>query len=165
MSDDSKFFPEQFSPEKVSRGQFSQGDLPSLIQVTRDLTALIKKEISLLNAHRPGDIARLAEDKNRLAATYHQQMTALQQAGGLKTAGSADHLRLLKKVTREFQEVLEDHKRKLKALKTISEKMIKAVGDEIARQANKSQAYGANAKLKDPQMAKTPTTLTLNETI
>ncbi|WP_417317882.1 hypothetical protein [Emcibacter sp.] len=143
----------------------NQSIISSLIETTRELTSVIRQEIALLKDKRPAEIQPLNEVKNRLMDSYRQHMEALNRNGGFKAAGNGEIVRQFKKENETFRDVLKQHKSTLYALKTISESMIKAIGEEVARQASQSSGYGANAQMQSAKGSKTPTTLTLNKTI
>ncbi len=145
--------------------QMNQSIISSLVETTRELTNVIRKEMTLLKEKRPAEIQNLNEEKNRLLVTYNEGLTALDKQGGFKAAGTGEIIRRFKKENEIFRDVLKQHKSMLFALKTVSEKMIKAIGEEVAIQTSQSRSYGANAKFQTPKGNKTPTTLTLNKTI
>ncbi|MFC7050494.1 hypothetical protein [Emcibacter nanhaiensis] len=143
----------------------NQGVISSLIETTRELTSVIRQEMNLLKEKRPAEIKSLNETKNGLLTAYQEKLEQLNRNGGFKAAGTGEIVRRFKKEHETFQSVLKQHKSLLFSLKTVSEKMIKVIGDEVALQSAPSQAYGANAKIQSPRGSKTPTTLTLNKTI
>ena len=143
----------------------NQSLISALIDTTRELTAIIRQEMTLLKEKRPAEIKSLNDSKNSLLASYQEKLDQLNRNGGFKAAGAGEIVRRFKKEHEVFQGVLKQHKSMLYALKTVSEKMIKVIGDEVALQSSPSQSYGANAKINSPKGSKTPTTLTLNKTI
>ena len=136
--------------------------LSPLIQIIQDLTRLISEEIDLLKSRRPSELNRLMPLKNQLMASYNKEISELNARGGLQSVGNGEILRTLKKETRLFQAVLTQHTRLVKALKTISENMIAAIGNEVVKTQNQSSRYGANGAKSN---RKTPTSISLNQTI
>ncbi|MBL4612528.1 MAG: hypothetical protein JKY91_02185 [Emcibacter sp.] len=139
-----------------------QNYLGPLIDTIKDLTSVISEETTLLKTSRPGDLKKLLPLKNQLMATYHKEMSELNSRGGLQASGNGPALRILKQESRIFQTVLAQHTSLVKALKKISENMIKAISDEVIRVQNQSNRYGANGV---KSINKTPTSITLNQTI
>lgn len=140
------------------------GPLAAIISLTRQLTQIITEENRLLETRRPRDAAQLHEEKGRLNEAYNREIRTLQQNGGIANITDAPMLRQLKQETRTFREALDKHKRILVRLRTVTESMVKAIGDEVARQNNPVQNYGMNAALTRNTSAR-PTSLALNQII
>ena len=139
-----------------------QSFLSPLIGTIRELTAVITQETTLLKTSRPKDLEKLLPLKNRLMATYHKEMTELSSRGGLQASGNGPAVRLLKQESRIFMTVLTRHTSLVKALKKISENMIKAISDEVVRNQNQASRYGANGARS---ANRAPTSISLNQTI
>ncbi len=142
----------------------SSSPLASLISVTQQLTSVILEENRFLETRRPGEAAALAEEKGRLNAAYESEIMAIKKRGGLESLPDAPLLRQLKQETRTFHVALDKHKRILVRLRTVTESMVKAIGDEVSKRANPVQNYGGNAALA-PSPHKAPTSLSLNQII
>jgi len=140
----------------------TQAFLSPLIHTIKDLTDVISQETALLKTSRPREMEKLLPLKNQLMATYHKEMTELSSRGGLKASGSGVAVRMLKQESRKFLSVLSHHTRRVKALKKISENMIKAISDEVIRNQNQASRYSASGARSSN---KTPTSITLNQTI
>lgn len=137
----------------------------TLVQITRELTGLVNKETAQLQQRRPSDTLEFQERKLNLSAAYDREIKIIGQNGGLKATGSGEIVRHLKKETRIFQTALKRHGQLVKALKTVSENMIQAIGDEVGRQQASSRNYGADAKISNYKSAGATTTLALNKTV
>lgn len=140
----------------------NQDFLSPLINTIRELSDVVSQETNLLKTQRPKELEKLLPLKNQLMATYHKEMTELSSLGGLKASGSGSAARVLKQESRNFLTVLTRHTKLVKALKKISENMIKAISDEVVRNQNQASRYGANGA---QSANKTPTSITLNQTI
>ncbi len=136
--------------------------LGPLINTVRELTKIVSQETTLLKSSRPGELEKLLPLKNQLMATYHKEMTELNNRGGLKASGNGSAVRILKQESRNFLSVLTRHTSLVKALKKISENMIKAISDEVIKHQNNACRYGANGARS---ANKSPTSITLNQTI
>lgn len=147
-------------PNKVLSVQ--QDFLSPLINTIRELTAVITQETTLLKTSRPKELEKILPLKNRLMATYHREMTELNSRGGLQASGNGPAVRILKQESRLFMTVLTRHTSLVKALKKISENMIKAISDEVVRNQNQASRYGANGARS---ANRTPTSISLNQTI
>ncbi|RIK95571.1 MAG: hypothetical protein DCC73_04215 [Proteobacteria bacterium] len=136
----------------------------TLISLTRRLGEVVRQENTLLNQRRPSEATTLIEEKGRLAAAYGREMDILRKNGGARAFGSADQLRELKRETSAFRKLLDEHRRILERVRTVSEGMLKAVGEEVARRSRPPQGYGKNAAPATPRQTP-PATLTLNQVI
>lgn len=149
------------SPETLAN---ARNPILTLISITRRLVEVIVAENTALAERRPSDAKGLIEEKGRLAAAYAQEMDIIRKNGGARAFGNADQLRELKRETSAFNRVLEEHRRLIERARFITEGMLKAVGDEVAKRNRPPQGYGKNAA---PVAAKTvaPASLTLNQII
>lgn len=147
-------------PNKKSPPQ--QDFISPIINTIRDLTAVITQEITLLKTSRPKELEKILPLKSRLMATYHREMTELNSRGGLQASGNGPTVRILKQESRIFMTALTRHTSLVKALKNISENMIKAISDEVVRNQNQANRYGANGA---HYTNRTPTSISLNQTI
>lgn len=146
-------------PNQVSQ---QQNILFPLLQTMKALTGILTEEIALLQARRPQELKEFLPEKNKLMATYQKEISDLAARGGLLASGSGETIRALKQETRIFHGVLEQHTRLTKALKNVSEKMLKAISDEVVKNQNSTNTYGANGTKFSTKSA---TSLSLNETI
>ena len=140
----------------------NQNLLTPLIYTIKELTKIISEEIALLKTRRPKEVEKLLPLKNKLIAAYQQEMSDLKARGGLQVSGSGSAIRTLKQESRVFQSVLTQHKRLIKALKHISENMIKTISDEVVRSQNPTTRYDAHGSR---QIKRAPISISLNQTI
>ncbi|VAV87347.1 hypothetical protein MNBD_ALPHA02-1888 [hydrothermal vent metagenome] len=137
-------------------------NLDPLINTIKDLTRVISEETILLKTNRPKELEKFLPLKNQLMASYQKEMTDLNNRGGLLGGGNGPALRQLKQESRIFQSVLTRHTRLVKALKTISENMIKTISNEVVKRQNQTSQYDAGGS---KAANKNPTSITLNQTI
>ncbi|MCF6196503.1 MAG: hypothetical protein L3J50_07340 [Emcibacter sp.] len=137
-------------------------NLDPLINTIKDLTRVITEETKLLKTNRPKELEKFLPLKNQLMASYQKEMADLKNRGGLLGSGNGPAIRQLKQESRLFQSVLTRHTRLIKALKTISENMIKTISNEVVKRQNQANRYGADGS---KSTNKHPTSITLNQTI
>jgi hypothetical protein len=134
------------------------GRVLQLITLTERLTALIAEQVKAFEARRPHDAALNAEETGRLANLYrHESMRVQAQPKLLAGAPVELHRRLITS-TRAFDAVLARHGRAVEAAKTITEGLVRAIAEEIARQRGAVAGYGPKAM----QAMRPATSLTLN---
>lgn len=136
----------------------------TLISLTRRLVDVITQENGLLKTRRPAEAKPLIEEKGRLAAAYAREMDLIRRQGGIKAFGNAEQLRELKHETSQFHAVLEEHHRMLERARAITEGMLKAVGEEVARRQQPARGYGKDAAFTAARQP-APASIALNEII
>src|SRR5579872_3779257 len=118
------------------------GRMAQLITLTERLTALITEQVQAFEARRPHDAALHAEETGRLANLYRHESLRIQAQPAL-LAGAPPELReRLITATRAFDAVLGRHGRAVEAAKTITEGLVRAIAEEIARQRGVVAGYG-----------------------
>lgn len=136
----------------------------TLISLTRRMADLITQENGLLRTRRPSEARPLIEEKGRLAAAYAREMDLVKRQGGIKALGNAEQLRELKRETSQFHTILEEHHRMLERARAITEGMLKAVGEEVARRQQPSRGYDKGAAFAAARQT-IPASIALNEII
>jgi hypothetical protein len=134
------------------------GRIAQLITLTERLTALIAEQVKAFEARRPQDAALNAAETGRLANLYRHESLRIQAQPDL-LAGAPPALRdQLMEATRAFDAVLARHGRAVEAAKTITEGLVRAIAEEIARQRGAVAGYGPKAR----QTMRPATSLALN---
>lgn len=136
----------------------------SLASIMRRLSEVIHAENDLIHDRRPGEIKHLQEEKGRLSAAYAKEMEFVRKNGGVSAFASADQLRELKRQTKAFNDLVENHRKLVERSRAITEGMLRAIGQEVARRNESANGYGNNALPPRPRTA-APATLTLNQVI
>lgn len=138
--------------------------LEDMLAVTRELTVLVREEIALLEARKPGEISRLQSEKQRLSALYSQYFEALKTAP-CAANGSDDALRQsLRTATETFQAEVERLGRMIARFRVVTEGIVRAITEEAQRQKAETTGYsGGGARTGGPQTK--PVSLALNQTV
>lgn len=141
-----------------------QGPVSRLILYTEELTRIIREEIAILETRRPSEIAPLQAEKARLSSIYEEECATLKKQKNL--LGEKDSpLRLrLREVTEIFNSELVKLGRILLRMKSVTEGMVQAVGDEVARKRQTVRNYSPAAEVPISQATK-PVPIALNEVI
>ncbi|WP_169545209.1 hypothetical protein [Sneathiella aquimaris] len=111
------------------------------------LCQILEFENELLELDNPAAMSDHQAEKSRLVAIYNQQMTLIKaDPERYKRFPKADVDRL--KATSEiFYEALDLHFRKLSTIKTVTEGLVKAVADEVAKKKGPPATYNAAASM------------------
>ena len=131
------------------------------------LSAVVTLENQLLADNRPQAIAELQGEKERLSETYHAEMETLRAAPELLQGAEPPQMAALKSAVNAFNDLLDEHRRKLLAAKTVSERLLRAISDEVSKRERPVQGYDQNAAMAKPAHAyhKRPVSLALNQVI
>lgn len=133
-------------------------------RLTVELTELIARETNLLQARRPQEAKVLHGEKSRLMAEYKDSLGRLktnEHLLGPKDSKERKHLRAL---TDTLRETIREHARIVLRLKSVTEGLIRSVGEEVRKKNNPVLGYGKNAAISQARTAR-PTSLSLNQTI
>lgn len=141
-----------------------QGPVSRMILHTEELTRIIREEIDILEARRPSEIAPLQAEKARLSTIYEEEFAVLKKNQNLM--GDKDSpLRIrLREVTEIFNNELVCLGRILLRMKSVTEGMIHAVGEEVARKRQTVRNYTPDAEITLSESTK-PVPIALNEII
>lgn len=111
------------------------------LDVTHRLTALLEREVELLKNLKPQDIRALQHEKSELASTYERLIRALRDKASLLADADAKLKERLRAATQRFQMALADNERSIRAVKTVTERLMRAVVAAVAERKSCTPAY------------------------
>lgn len=126
------------------------GRIALLVDVTRKLGALIASETELLRRRRPRELAALQPEKDRLSKIYDNEMRLLRQNPAVAAAAPPADKEQLRSVIGWFGKILEDHHRALMVAKTVTERLVKAVSEEVSSRTGVVAGYSKYATATTP---------------
>jgi hypothetical protein len=136
--------------------------------VTTRLTEILSAEISLLKTRRPREIEQFQEEKSGLIRHYMRETAALKPVINAPNAPAASDLQIIHNATRAFTDALQTHELILATKKQVTEGMLQAIGQEVARRNKPLESYRSTGVM-GPAMptfaAARPTTLTLDQRV
>ncbi len=110
-----------------------------LIAMTERLTKALKADIAALERGRPREMRSIEPDMQKLAAIFGRESAAFTLAMS-KTIPAATRARLMD-TTKRFKDTLGRQTRMVTRIKTVSEGMIRAIADDVARRKNAARPY------------------------
>jgi mono/diheme cytochrome c family protein len=122
------------------------GRMEQLIALTERLTALIAEQLRAFEAHRPQDASANADETARMANLYRHESLKVKADPSLLGGAPPEIKERLIVATRAFDAVLARHGRAVEAAKTITEGLIRAIAEEVAKQRNGVASYGPKAR-------------------
>src|SRR4051794_19958495 len=114
--------------------------------LTERLTDVIAMQCQCFEQHRPQDAARRMEDANRLANLYRHESTRVRADPALVMGAPAEMRQRLIRATEAFDAVLARHGRAVFAARTVTEGLVRAIGEEVASQREQLAGYGPTAR-------------------
>jgi hypothetical protein len=130
-----------------------------LILLTERLTELVAEQAQAFEQRRPQDAAAKMEETGRLANLYRHESTRVRADPSLVAGAPAPLRTRLVRATEAFDAVLARQGRAIEASRTVTEGLVRAIADEVARNRSKGVAYGANGVASTTGTA---TAITLN---
>jgi hypothetical protein len=116
--------------------------LDDLLTVSNGLADLMSRENEILRSMRPGDIKGLQKDKADLAQRYEQHMLAVQKDPEILESASPATRAKLRQHSIRFDAVLIENERRLRSLRSISERLMKTIVDTFTEQ-QRATAYSS----------------------
>lgn len=140
--------------------------IDSLTQVTARLGDVVLAENEILRTRRPRELAAYQEEKQRLTVAYEHHMAALKANPGLMKQASAAEIEALKSATRQFREALGEHRRLVQSARSVTERLIQSISNEVAKRQRPVNRYDNRAVVQAPlAAARGPVSLALNQVV
>lgn len=117
-----------------------------LIQLTERLTDRLAGETLAFETHRPQDAAQGIAETQRLANLYRHEAARVKADPRLLAGASELTRKRLIRSTEAFEAVLSRHGRAVHAAKEVSEGLVRAIAEEIARARTAAAGYGPAAR-------------------
>jgi len=121
-----------------------------LLLVTERLTELVIEETRRIDAREPPLDGALGDEKQRLANAYRLELARIKDDKTLVEGAPSALLAKLRESTSHLQDMLATHEIALSAVKLITEGMVHAMAEEVARQQGGEAQYGAHGGLAAP---------------
>lgn len=118
-----------------------------VLNVSQQLTDVIRRETELLETNQPLQIGELQEEKIRLSNEYAMDIQAISLRKELIDRAPAEKIGHLKTAMSTLNEALECNGLILGAIKSVSERILKSVAESVNEDAAPSLGYGRNAAM------------------
>jgi hypothetical protein len=116
-----------------------------LIMLTESLSEIIHREAETLSQRRPAKILDFEAEKTRLAQIYANEMTRFRKDTSLMADVPKGLLDDLKTATGKLRDRLDRQSTILTGLKTVSERLVHAIANEVTKARVSDAGYGSNA--------------------
>ena len=118
-----------------------------LIALTEQLTLRMQLDAEAFEARRPQEPASRIEETQRLANAYRMESERVRQNPALIAGASRELRQKLIRASEAFDTGLARHGRALFALKTVTEGVVKAIAEEVAKARAATAGYGPGARM------------------
>ena len=141
--------------------------IEQLLTLAGELTRLVQRENRHLTARRPAALALEREAKEHLTAAFERGMSGLKAEKQAMAAAAPGHLARLRQATAGLQEALVEHRRLVQAAKTVGERMLRAIAQELDLRQRPATIYdqAANPRRAAIVQRSRPLSLALNQVI
>ena len=119
-----------------------------LIALTERLTGRLEADAKLFEARRPQDVARNTGEMLELSNLYRREAAQVRANPALIAGAPEPRRKKLVEATRTFEAVLGRHGRSVKAAKTVTEGLVRAIAEEVAARRMPAAGYGPRAKAR-----------------
>ena len=131
----------------------AEENVQRLILLTEQLAERMRLDADCFEARRPHEAAARIDETQKLANLYRYESDRVRQDPSLIAAAPAPLRQRLRRASETCETALERHGRAVFALKTITEGVVKAIAEEVARTRAAAQGYGPGARMATPNGA------------
>lgn len=117
-----------------------------LIVLTERLTAMLEADAHAFETHAPHLASAQVAETAALANIYRHESARVRADASLIADAPAERRRRLLSATKLFETVLVRHGRALRAAKAVTEGLVQAIAEEVARQRSAVTGYGPLAR-------------------
>ena len=137
----------------------------SLIEITKRLGQVIQQETTLLKQRRPADLVPLQAEKTQLGTAYEEELMIVGKNGAFLGKEAPNEMRELQGVVSHFRKTLDEHGRVLAAAKVVTERMVRNIGEEVARKDRPDEGYSRYARRPNLSRGSRPVSLAINQVV
>ena len=136
-------------------------------ELVHRLGEIINAETAVLRKRQPSELADTQLQKSQLTTAYDEEISDLRENPAILAAARDGEVDMLKSIIGHFRVILDEHNRALFVAKTVTERFIKAVSDEVAGRDLTVIGYTrtAQAAALAPPPGGRPVSLALNQVI
>ena len=137
----------------------------SLIEITKRLDQIIQQETTLLRQRRSADLGPLQAEKTQLGAAYEEELMIVGKNGAFLTKEAPNEMRELQGEVSHFRKTLDEHGRTLAAAKVVTERLVRNIGEEVARKDRPDEGYSRYARRPSLSRVSRPVSLAINQVV
>lgn len=120
--------------------------IDTILDITRRLTALLEREMAMIEARTPARLAELEDERNRLSLLYSREMQAVAANAAEFRTLPKDRIGVLREETKTFHGLLDRHQRMVARMRRVTEGIVKTIADEAQRQKSPRTGYAPSGR-------------------
>lgn len=117
--------------------------------LTNALTERLVHDLSVLEAHRPQDLAEGMEKTRQLSNLYRIETARIKADPSLISGISDSDKSKLREATEAFQDTLARYEVAVTAARTVSEGILQTIAEDATQRKAEASPYGPGAKISD----------------
>ena len=127
----------------------------------------VGRETSLLAEKRPSDLNQFSEERERLTTAYESEVQSIKANPALLQGASEATRTKLKLAMKEFHDLLNEHRRVVFAARTMTQRMISSISQEISKRDRPVAGYNQHARVPQPAANRSarPVSLALDQVV
>ena len=125
----------------------SDENVQRLIALTEQLTERMRLDAEAFEARRPHEAAGRIDETQKLANLYRFESDRVRQNPAMVAGASPTLRQKLARASVAFEATLARHGRAVYALKTVTEGVVKAIAEEVAKARAATAGYGPGARM------------------
>ena len=135
------------------------------LKIIDRLSDVLERETSILRAHKPAEMDTVRQEKLTLTAAYESHVRVLRSDQSMLATASLGERARLKAAFERFEKALGENESDLRAAKNASDRVLRAIADEVDRQHRDNLAYSAsgNAGVPPRSATHTPVSVAIDE--
>jgi flagellar biosynthesis/type III secretory pathway chaperone len=118
--------------------------IADLVQITNRLSDLLERESALLRARKLTEMESVRQEKFTLSSAYETNVRALRSQPEMLAEATPETRQQIKAAFDRFEKALALNERSLRAAKEVSDRVLRAIADEVGRKRSENLAYSPN---------------------
>lgn len=136
-----------------------------ILALTEQLSALLEMENEFLKQRQINKLTTKEAEKSKLSKLYALEMRAIAARPELLAGITNEQRTSLKTAATSFRALTADHARRLAHAKAVTEGLVKAIGDEVAKSHQPSKGYSPAGHQQITGRYSRPAALSLDQSI
>lgn len=136
-----------------------------ILALTGELSTLLEAENEILKQRQIASITANEAKKSKLSRLYAQEMRAIAARPELLAGITNQQRSALKTAAGKFRDLTADHARRLARAKAVTEGLVKAIGDEVAKTQQSSKGYRGPGQMNATPAYSRPAALSLDQSV
>ncbi len=142
-------------------------DFPLLVDLTRQLTDIVRQETALLRAMKISDLREFQSAKHNISSALEKQQDLIKGNAEIRDSLSPDQKSTLRMAAGEFDEALQQYQRELLKAQSVNQLVMEKIMEAMKEHVEKNQPYNGsgNRNLSGTELARNTPAMKFNQQI